>query len=140
MAVEDLDLYTVNNLLRNFENASFDMYRERDLWIGGIQYLFTSLVSGRDPDSVDVFRVSVYCDIWVITIPYQCEMIFFDHFGSNEVKPVDSYNNSTIHYYKALHPVYYEVLQRLVRMGVSELSDSVFCVKEIRRCLPDHEC
>lgn len=31
MTVEDLDLYTVNNLLRNFENASFDMYRERDL-------------------------------------------------------------------------------------------------------------
>lgn len=140
MAVEDLDLYTLNDMLRDFENASFDMYRERDLWIGGIQYLFTSLVPGRDLDSLDVFRISVYCDIWVITTLHRGEMIFFDHFWSNEVKPVDSYNNSTIHYYKALHPVYYEVLERLVRMGVSELSDSIFCVKKIRCCLSDHEC
>ena len=140
MAVEDLDLYTLNDMLRDFENASFDMYRERDLWVGGIQYLFTSLVPGRDLDSLDVFRISVYCDIWAITTLHRGEMIFFDHFGSNEVKSVGDYSDSTIHYYKALHPVYYEVLERLVRMGVSELSDIVFCVKEIRRCLPDHEC
>lgn len=110
------------------------------MWVGGIRYLFTSLVPGRDPDSINVFRISVYYDIWVITIPYQCEMIFFDDFGSNEIKPADSYVGSTIHYYKALHPVYYEVLQRLVRMGVSELSDSVFCVEKISCCLSDHEC
>lgn len=84
-------------------------------------------VSGYGLDQADIFKLEIWGGggPWSITVPYQGEtkVTFHDHFGSHEISISDSYRDPMIcRRYNSLDPVYYEIVQCLIRMGISELS------------------
>ena len=122
---EDLDLYKLHVMLRHFELTEFDIYRKS--FDGVTQYLVITQVSGYDLDQADIFKLEIWGGggPWSITVPYQGEtkVTFHDHFGSHEISISDSYQDPMIcRRYNSLDPVYYEIVQCLIRMGISELS------------------
>lgn len=121
---EELDLYKLHVMLRHFEFTDFDTYCKS--FDGVTNYLFITQVSGYDLDQADIFKLEIWGggELWSITVPYQGEtkVVFFDHFGSHEISISGSYRDPMIRHYNNLNPVYYEIVQCLIRMGISELS------------------
>lgn len=114
-----MSCYATLNLLNSiFIEKSFD---------GVTDYLLITQVSGYDLDQDDIFKLEIWGGggPWSITVPYQGEtkVTFHDHFGSHEISISDSYRDPMIcRRYNSLDPVYYEIVQCLIRMGISELS------------------
>jgi len=114
-----MSCYATLNLLNSiFIEKSFD---------GVTDYLLITQVSGYDLDQADIFKLEIWGGggPWSITVPYQGEtkVTFHDHFGSHEISISDSYRDPMIcRRYNSLDPVYYEIVQCLIRMGISELS------------------
>ena len=119
ICINSMSCYATLNLLNSiFIEKSFD---------GVTDYLLITQVSGYDLDQADIFKLEIWGGggPWSITVPYQGEtkVTFHDHFGSHEISISDSYRDPMIcRRYTSLDPVYYEIVQCLIRMGISELS------------------
>lgn len=119
ICINSMSCYATLNLLNSiFIEKSFD---------GVTDYLLITQVSGYDLDQDDIFKLEIWGGggPWSITVPYQGEtkVTFHDHFGSHEISISDSYRDPMIcRRYNSLDPVYYEIVQCLIRMGISELS------------------
>ncbi len=127
---EDLDLYKLHVMLRHFEHTEFDTYRKS--FDGVTDYLLITQVSGYDLDQADIFKLELWGGggPWSIIVPYQGEtkVTFFDQFGSYEISNNNSYRDNVARHYNSLNPVYYEIVQCLIRMGINELS--YYCVEK----------
>lgn len=127
---EELDLYKLHVMLRHFELTDFDVYCKS--FDGVTEYLFITQVSGYDLDQADIFKLEIWGGggPWRITVPYQGEtkVTFHDQFGSYEISVSESYRDPMIRRHNSLNPVYYEIVQCLIRMGVRELS--YYCVEK----------
>lgn len=127
---EDLDLYKLHVMLRHFEHTEFDTYRKS--FDGVTDYLLITQASGYDLDQADIFKLEIWAggEFWNITVPYQGEtkVSFFDKFGSYEISNNGGYRDNVARHYNSINPVYYEIVQCLIRMGISELS--YYCVEK----------
>lgn len=133
---EDLDLYKLHVMLRCFELTEYEVYsRKLD---GATRYLLITQVGGYSLSQADKFKIFISSDknerYWSITLPYQGEtkITFNDPFGSNTTMVGGGYDNVYTTNYNSLNPVYYEIVQCLIRMGIKELDDVRYCVKKTR--------
>lgn len=74
---------------------------------------------------------------WAINVPYMGEtkINFLDNLGSHDVVHNDDFLNRWENHYNALNPVYLEIVNLLINMGMNELSDKWY-VKDTDKMLP----
>ena len=133
---EDLDLYKLHVMLRCFELTEYEVYRRKQ--DATTRYLLITQVTGYTLSQADKFKIAICGERgdchWSITLPYQGEtrITFIDPFGSNNTRVGGGYDNVYTTNYSSLNPVYYEIVQCLIRMGVKELDDVRYCVAKTR--------
>lgn len=138
---ERLDLYKLNTFIHRINYTEYVLY-SRD-FCGGRDYLLNTTHPHADYGDIDWVQIEIYPKSkknyyqWAINVPYMGEtkINFLDNLGSHDVVHNDDFLNRWENHYNALNPVYLEIVNLLINMGVNELSDKWY-VKDTDKMLP----